>query len=62
MAIKRRSRPNGLTGNRVTQSTMIRYRIDDFIEYSRTKRGRENMALAIIAAGSLVGIIAIGRF
>jgi hypothetical protein len=41
---------------------MIRYRIDDFIEYSRTKRGRENVALALIAAGSLVGIIAIGRF
>ena len=41
---------------------MGRYRFEDFIEYARTKRGRENMALALIAAGSVVGIIAIGRF
>jgi len=40
---------------------MIRYRIDDFIEYARTKRGRENMALTLIAAGCIAGIVAIGR-
>jgi hypothetical protein len=41
---------------------MIRYRLDDIIDYTRTKRGRENVALMLIAAGSVAGIIAIGRF
>ncbi len=40
---------------------MIRYRFDDFIEYARTKRGRENMALTAIAAGCIAGIVAIGH-
>ncbi len=40
---------------------MIRYRFDDFIEYARTKRGRENMALTVIAAGCIAGIVVIGR-
>ncbi len=40
---------------------MIRYRLDDFIEYAQTKRGRENMALTVIAASCLAGIIVIGR-
>lgn len=45
----------------VTKSTMTRYRIDDLIEYALTKKGRENMALTLLAAGCLAGIIAIGR-
>jgi hypothetical protein len=40
---------------------MVRYRIDDFIEYAMTKRGRENVALTVLAAGCLAGIVAIGR-
>jgi hypothetical protein len=40
---------------------MIRYRLDDFIGYARTKRGRENMALTVIAAGCIAGIVVIGR-
>lgn len=53
--------PNGIRPRRVTKGTMTRYRLDDFIEHSLTRGGRENIALAIIAAGSLAGIIAIGR-
>lgn len=40
---------------------MIRYHFDNFIEYARTKRGRENMALTMIAAGCIAGIVVIGR-
>ncbi len=29
---------------------MNRYRLDDLIEYSLSKRGRENVALAVLAA------------
>ncbi len=41
---------------------MNRYRFENFIDYARTKQGRENMALALIAAGSVAGIVVIGRF
>ena len=37
------------------------YRLDDLIEYTLTKRGRENMALALLAGCCVAGIIAIGR-
>jgi hypothetical protein len=40
---------------------MNRYRLDDFIEYALSKRGRENMALAALAASCMAGIFAIGR-
>jgi hypothetical protein len=40
---------------------MVRYRFDDFIEYAMTKRGRENVALAVLAAGCLVGVVVVGR-
>ena len=40
---------------------MPRYRLDDLIEYALTKRGRENVSLALIAAGCIAGIVAIGR-
>jgi hypothetical protein len=40
---------------------MNRYRLDDFIEYTLSKRGRENMALAALAASCVAGIFVIGR-
>ena len=40
---------------------MNRYRLDDLIEYTLTKRGRENMALGFLAASCVAGILAIGR-
>ena len=40
---------------------MTRYALDDILEYALTRRGRENVTLALIAAGSLAGIIAIRR-
>ena len=40
---------------------MNRYRLDDFIEYTLSKRGRENMALAALAASCVAGIVVIGR-
>jgi hypothetical protein len=40
---------------------MSRYRFDDLIEYTLTKRGRENVALAVLAAGCVAGIVVIGR-
>jgi hypothetical protein len=40
---------------------MDRYRLDDLIEYTLTKRGRENMALALLAVGCVAGILTIGR-
>ena len=40
---------------------MNRYRLDDFIEYALSKRGRENMALAALAASCVAGIVVIGR-
>jgi hypothetical protein len=40
---------------------MNRYRLDDFIEYTLSKRGRENMALAFLATGCVAGIVVIGR-
>ena len=40
---------------------MNRYRFDDLIEYTLSKRGRENMALAFLAASCVAGIVVIGR-
>jgi hypothetical protein len=40
---------------------MTRYRLDDLLEYALTKGRRENVALALIAASSIAGIIIIGR-
>jgi hypothetical protein len=40
---------------------MNRYRLDDFIEYTLSKRGRENVALAALAASCVAGIVVIGR-
>ncbi len=40
---------------------MNRYRLDDLIEYTLTKRGRENVALALLAASCIAGIVTIGR-
>jgi hypothetical protein len=40
---------------------MNRYRLDDLIEYTLTKRGRENLALAMLAASCIAGIVTIGR-
>jgi hypothetical protein len=39
---------------------MPRYRLNDFLEYALTKRGRENVSLALIAAACIAGIVAIG--
>jgi hypothetical protein len=38
-----------------------RYRLDDLIEYSLSKRGRENVALSLLAASCVAGIFVIGR-
>lgn len=40
---------------------MDRYRVDDFIEYALSKRGRENLTLALLAAGCVAGIFVIER-
>ncbi len=40
---------------------MDRYRLDDLIEYTLTKRGRENVALALLAVSCVAGIVTIGR-
>lgn len=40
---------------------MDRYKLDDMIEYTLSKRGRENTALVVLAAGCVAGIFAIGR-
>jgi hypothetical protein len=40
---------------------MDRYRFDDLIEYTLSKRGRENFALTILAASCVAGIVVIGR-
>jgi hypothetical protein len=40
---------------------MNRYRLDDLIEYTLSKRGRENVALAFLAASCVAGIVVIGR-
>jgi hypothetical protein len=40
---------------------MDRYRLDDFVEYTLSKRGRENVALAVLAASCVAGIFVIGR-
>ena len=40
---------------------MNRYKLDDMIEYTLSKRGRENTALFVLAASCLAGIFAIGR-
>jgi hypothetical protein len=40
---------------------MDRYRIDDLIEYSLSARGRENLALVVLATSCVAGILAIGR-
>jgi hypothetical protein len=38
-----------------------RYKLDDLIEYALTKRGRENVALSLLAASCVAGILVIGR-
>jgi hypothetical protein len=58
---RRRVRPNISAKSRVTNSTMERYRFDDFIEYTLSKRGRENVALTLLAASCVAGIVVIGR-
>jgi hypothetical protein len=40
---------------------MNRYRLDDFLEYRLSKRGRENMALAVLAASCVAGIALLSR-
>ncbi len=40
---------------------MDRYRVDDFIEYALSKRGRENLTLVVLAASCLAGIVVIDR-
>jgi hypothetical protein len=40
---------------------MERYLLDDFIEHTLTRRGMENMGLALLAAGCLAGIVVVGR-
>ena len=38
-----------------------RYRLDDLIEYTLSKRGKENVALTLLAAGCVAGIVVLGR-
>jgi hypothetical protein len=38
-----------------------RYRLDDLVEYTISKRGRENLALTVLAASCVAGILVIGR-
>jgi hypothetical protein len=45
----------------VCYKDMNRYRLDDFIEYTLSKRGRENVALTVLAASCVAGIVVIGR-
>lgn len=52
---------HGIGVEGVISGGMVRYRFDDFIEYAMTKRGRENVALAVLAAGCLVGVVVVGR-
>ena len=40
---------------------MSHYRLDDLIEYALSKRGRENVALTVLAASCVAGIVVIGR-
>jgi hypothetical protein len=40
---------------------MNRYRMDDLIEYTLTDRGRENIALALLAVGCVAGLVVLGR-
>ena len=40
---------------------MDRYLVDDFIEYAMSRRGRENLSLALLAAGCVAGIVVISR-
>jgi len=53
--------PHGLETSRVTKSTMGSYRIDNFMEYAQTKRGMEDVALTVLAAGCVAGIVFISR-
>jgi hypothetical protein len=48
-------------GRAVCYKDMNRYRLDDFIEYTLSKRGRENVALTLLAASCVAGIVVIGR-
>lgn len=41
---------------------MDRFRFDDMLEYTLSKQGRENVVLALIAAGSIAGIFAVERY
>jgi hypothetical protein len=43
------------------KTEMSRYRLDELIEYSRTKRGRENVALTLLAASCVAGVFVINR-
>lgn len=40
---------------------MDRFLLDDAIEYALSKRGRENVALVVLATSCVAGIVAIGR-
>lgn len=40
---------------------MSRNRLDDFLEHRLTKQGRENVALTILAASCVAGIVLINR-
>ena len=40
---------------------MDRYLVDDVIEYAMSKRGKENLSLALLAAGCIAGIAVIHR-
>lgn len=41
---------------------MDRYRFDDMLEYTLSRQGRENVVLALIAVGSIAGIVAVERY
>jgi hypothetical protein len=41
--------------------SMDHYRVDDFIEYALSKRGKENLALTFLAVGCIAGIAVIHR-
>jgi len=53
--------PGEWNGCDVCYKSMNRYRLDDVIEYTLSKRGRENVALAFLAASCVAGIVVIGR-
>jgi hypothetical protein len=40
---------------------MNRNRLDDLVDYARSKRGRENISLMVLAAGCIAGIVVIER-